>query len=169
MFYLHARRPLRFRSTQPLRSKYAIIIFIYGNHPSPSTDTCRPKKHIERALLSSDYSQLLSKNVLEIIRHRIDMNEKICSHFVAEKNIFRIIIQCNNIFETNIISRGYLIKLKNYGNSRGPEGGMISTPLNGNSCGVGVLKQNIRPLGVGAYGYFLKLHIDRSLSTKNIN
>ena len=47
---------------------------------------------------------------------------------------------------------------------------MISTPWNGNSSGVGVLKQNARPLGVGGgYGYFLKLHIDRSLSTKNIN
>ena len=52
---------LRFRSTQPLRSKYAIIIFMYGNHPSPSTATCRPKKHNERTLLSSDYSQLLSR------------------------------------------------------------------------------------------------------------
>ena len=30
-------------------------------------------------------------------------------------------------------------------------------------------KTNARPLGVGGYGYFFKLHIDRSLSTKNIN
>ena len=51
----------------------------------------------------------------------------------------------------------------------GGGGGMISTPWNGNSSGVGVLKQNARPLGVEGYGYFLKLHIDRSLSTKNIN
>ena len=29
-----------------------------------------------------------AKNVLEIIRHRINMNEKISSHFIAEKNKF---------------------------------------------------------------------------------
>ena len=39
------------------------------------------------------------------------MNEKIFSHFIVEKklNIVRIIILCNkyNIFDTNILSRGY--------------------------------------------------------------
>ena len=43
--------------TQPLRSKYAIIIFIYTAITlPPSTATCMPKKYIECTLLSSDYS-----------------------------------------------------------------------------------------------------------------
>ena len=48
-------------------------------------------------------------------------------------------------------------------------GGYDKHPLEWKFQRVGVLKQNARPLGVGGYGYFLKLHIDRSLSTKNIN
>ena len=44
------------------------------------------------------------------------MNENIFSHFIAEKklNIFRIIILCNkyNIFDTNILSRGYSTKFQ---------------------------------------------------------
>ena len=59
------------------------------------------------------------KNVLEIIRHGINVKEKILSHFITEKIIFFIIIKCNNIFDTNILSRGYPIKLNNNGNSRG--------------------------------------------------
>ena len=31
-------------------------IYLYRNHPSRSTATCTPKKHIKRTLLSSDYS-----------------------------------------------------------------------------------------------------------------
>ena len=31
-------------------------IYLYRNHPFPSTATCTPKKHIERTLLSSHYS-----------------------------------------------------------------------------------------------------------------
>ena len=38
------------------------------------------------------------------------MNEKFFSHFIIEKIMFCIIIQCNN---------GYPTKLKNYGNSKG--------------------------------------------------
>ena len=30
-------------------------IYLYRNHPSPSTATRTPNKHIERTLLSSDY------------------------------------------------------------------------------------------------------------------
>ena len=37
-------------------------IYLYRNHPSPSTATCRPKKHIERTLLSSDYSLSVCHN-----------------------------------------------------------------------------------------------------------
>ena len=40
-----------------------------------------------------------------------------------KKILVRIIISCNNIFDTNILSRGYSAKLKNYGNSRGGGGG----------------------------------------------
>ena len=47
------------------------------------------------------------------------MNEKIFSHFIAERklNIFRIIILCNkyNIFDTNILSRGYSSKFQGMG------------------------------------------------------
>ena len=47
------------------------------------------------------------------------MNEKIFSHFIAEKNlnIFRIIILCNkyNIFDTKILSRGYSTKFQGMG------------------------------------------------------
>ena len=31
-------------------------IYLYRNHPPPSTATSTPNKHIERTLLSSDYS-----------------------------------------------------------------------------------------------------------------
>ena len=47
------------------------------------------------------------------------MNKTIYSHFIAEKNVFCIIIYCNSIFEGKILSRGYPTKLKNYNNSRG--------------------------------------------------
>ena len=47
------------------------------------------------------------------------MNEKIFSHFIAEKNlnIFHIIILCNkyNIFDTKILSRGYSTKFQGMG------------------------------------------------------
>ena len=61
------------------------------------------------------------ENVLEIIRHPVNVKEKIfLSHFIAEKIIlYIIIIKCNNIFDTNILSRGYPIKLNNNGNYRG--------------------------------------------------
>ena len=36
--------------------------------------------------------KLLAYKVFEIIRHRINMNEKVLSHFIAEKYIFHIII-----------------------------------------------------------------------------
>ena len=36
--------------------------------------------------------KLLANKVIEIIRHRIKMNEKVLSHFIAEKIIFPIII-----------------------------------------------------------------------------
>ena len=38
------------------------------------------------------FGKLLADKVLEIIRHRFNMNEKVLSHFIAEKIIFRIII-----------------------------------------------------------------------------
>ena len=87
MFYLHARHTLatlrlqaldtepydtfskssyndtqfkRFRCTQPLHSKCAIIIIYLSqepsNLPSQMLPACTPNKHIERTLLSSDYS-----------------------------------------------------------------------------------------------------------------
>ena len=43
---------------------------------------------VESSATYSLYGELLAKNVLEIIRHRINMNEKIFSHFIAEKNKF---------------------------------------------------------------------------------
>ena len=55
--------------------------------------------------------------------HPTEINEKIFSHFIAEKIIFRIIIYCNNIFDTNSISRGYLTKLQNNGKFQGLGGG----------------------------------------------
>lgn len=47
------------------------------------------------------------------------MNEKFFSHFIIEKIMFCIIIQCNNIIDANVLSSGYPTKLKNYGNSKG--------------------------------------------------
>ena len=44
---------------------------------------------VESSARYSLYGQLLAKNVLEIIRHRINMNENFFfSHFIAEKNKF---------------------------------------------------------------------------------
>ena len=68
--------------------------------------------------------------------HPTGINEKIFSHFIAEKIIFRMIIKGNNIFDTNILSRGYLTKLKNYGKLQGVVGGYDKHPLKGNSSGV---------------------------------
>ena len=68
--------------------------------------------------------------------HPTGINEKIFSHFIAEKIIFRMIIYCNNIFDTNILSRGYLTKLKNYGKFQGVVGGYDKHPLKANSSGV---------------------------------
>ena len=39
-----------------------------------------------------DTIRVVSKNVLEIISHPINMNEKICSNFIAVSIIFRIIV-----------------------------------------------------------------------------
>ena len=47
-----------------------------------------------------------------------------------------MIIYCNNIFDTNILSRGYLTKLKNYGKFQGVVGGYDKHPLKANSSGV---------------------------------
>ena len=45
---------------QPLRSKYAIIIVVFRKNHPPFALSCyitsTPNKHIERTLLSSDYS-----------------------------------------------------------------------------------------------------------------
>ena len=38
------------------------------------------------------YWLIITKNILEIIRHHININEKTFSHFIAEKFIFRIIV-----------------------------------------------------------------------------
>ena len=49
------------------------------------------------------------------------MNEKIFSHFIVEKKLIKIsfayIILCNkyNIFDTNILSRGYSTKFQGMG------------------------------------------------------
>ena len=57
-----------------------------------------------------------------------------------------MIIWCNNIFDTNILSRGYPTKFKNYGNSRGWGGGGYYTyPLGWKFPGVGGLKQKCPP------------------------
>ena len=58
--------------------------------------------------------------------HPTEINEKIFSRFIAEKIIFRIIIYCNNIFDTNILSRGYLTKLQNNGKFQGVGGGGVA-------------------------------------------
>ena len=64
-----------------------------------------------------------------------------------KKIIFRIIMNCNNIFETNILYRGYPTKLNNNRNSRG--WGVWQAPP-GNSIGVGVLsKSALRGTGGG--------------------
>ena len=69
--------------------------------------------------------------------HPTDINEKIFSHFIADKIIFFIIISCNNIFDTNILSGGYLTKLRNYGKFQGVGDGKDDKhPLKGNSSGM---------------------------------
>ena len=63
--------------------------------------------------------------------HPTDINEKIFFRFYRRKNY----LSYNNVvqqhFDTNILSRGYLTKLKNYGKFKGVgggRGGMTSTP-----------------------------------------
>ena len=69
--------------------------------------------------------------------HPIDINEKIFSHFIADKIIFFITISCNNSFDTNILSGGYLTKLKNYGKFQGVGDGEDDKHLlKGNSSGM---------------------------------
>ena len=71
--------------------------------------------------------------------------------FYRRKNyLSHIIIQRNNIFDTNILSRGYPTKWKNYGNSRG--WGYDKHPLEWKFHGLGGLKQNCPPCVVGAGG-----------------
>ena len=61
----------------------------------------------------------LRKDVLEIISHLINMNDMIFSHFLAEKkkNLSHKKTQCNkyNIFDTNILPRGYSTKFQRVG------------------------------------------------------
>lgn len=44
------------------------------------------------------------------------MNEKIFFLILSQKVIFRVMIKCNNIFVTNIISREHPTKLNKHGN-----------------------------------------------------
>ena len=76
------------------------------------------------------------------------MNKKILSLFNTETIIFRIKVSCKGIFAGNILSMGFPTELENYGNYRGWGGeGMTSTPWNGNSRGMGGLKQKCPPRG----------------------
>ena len=45
-------------------------IYLHRNHPSPSTATCTPNKHIERTLLSSDYKSCSKATVEPYSRAR---------------------------------------------------------------------------------------------------
>ena len=55
---------------------------------------------------------------------------KLLDTLSLQKNyLLRTIIKCNNIFDTNILSRGHPTKLKIYGNSRGWGGGYDKHPL----------------------------------------
>ena len=74
-------------------------------------------------------------------------------------------IQCNNIFDTNILSRGRVPKLKNYGKFQGGGrwggGGMTSTPWKEIPAGWREHKLKCPPWGreEGGNVYFLELHI----------
>ena len=81
------------------------------------------------------------------------------SHFNAEKITFGIIIWCNNIFDTNTLSKENTTKLKNYGKFQG-WGVVTSTTysVEWKFQGGGNLKKNALH---GVYGYFLELHNNR--------
>ena len=68
---------------------------------------------------------------------------------------------CNSVFDGNIISKGCLTKLENYGNSLGC-GVLTRNPWEANSKGWRGLKQKCSPSGGGGagggYGYFLEQH-----------
>ena len=53
------------------------------------------------------YSYSLGKDLLEVIRHLINKNEKIFAHFIAEKKL--------NIFRIIILYRGYSTKFQGMG------------------------------------------------------
>ena len=93
------------------------------------------------------YGWLLTKNVLEIIRHHINMNKIYFFHFTPGK----FIISCNNIFDTNILSRGYPTKLIPGG---GGGGGVDKHPLVWRFQGGAGLKQKSPLWGVGGMDIF---------------
>ena len=47
------------------------------------------------------FGKLLADKVLEIIRHRFNMNEKVLSHFIAEKNY----LSHNNIVQQHLLHK----------------------------------------------------------------
>ena len=52
------------------------------------------------------YGKLLANKVIEIIRHRIKMNEKVLSHFIAEKIIFALCYNATTSFKQIFFPEG---------------------------------------------------------------
>ena len=84
------------------------------------------------------------------------MNEKFFSHFIAEKklNIFHIIILCNkyNIFDTNILSRGYSTKFQGMGAYMTSNPHSVKWKFQGGGGGGGVSK--VKSPSVGSMDIF---------------